>query len=84
MLSQESGKIVNIDRSGDVSSSLTIVADPGNPLSVPDQQHEGVTMDRDGILYVVSENGGGDFDHPQLWVYAPSLGAEPGRRPRSR
>src|SRR5262249_21748994 len=23
-------------------------------------------------LYVVSENGGGDFDHPQLWVYGPS------------
>jgi len=29
-------------------------------------------MDRDGNLYVVSENGGGDMDHPQLWVYAPS------------
>ena len=29
-------------------------------------------MDGDGYLYVVSENGGGDFDHPQLWVYAPS------------
>src|SRR5262245_65621273 len=29
-------------------------------------------MDRDGNLYVVSENGGGDSDHPQLWVYAPS------------
>src|SRR5262249_32661310 len=32
----------------------------------------GVTMDRDGNLYTVSENGGGDSDHPQLWVYAPS------------
>ena len=29
-------------------------------------------MDRDGILYVVNENGGGDINHPQLWVYAPS------------
>jgi uncharacterized protein YjiK len=73
VLSQESGKIVNIDRSGNISSSLTIVSDPGNPLSVAAQQHEGLTMDRDGVLYVVSENGGGDFDHPQLWVYAPSL-----------
>ena len=35
-------------------------------------------MDGNGVLYVVSENGGGDIDHPQLWVYAPSLGAEPG------
>ena len=33
---------------------------------------EGVTMDRDGILYVVNENGGGDANHPQLWVYAHS------------
>jgi uncharacterized protein YjiK len=72
VLSQESGKIVNIDRSGHVSSSLTIVSDPGNPLSVPDQTHEGVTVDNDGRIYVVSENGGGDADHPQLWVYAPS------------
>ncbi|CAN5584747.1 hypothetical protein BH10BAC2_BH10BAC2_11120 [soil metagenome] len=73
VLSQENAKIVNIDRSGNISSSLTIVSDPGNPLTVAAQQHEGLTMDRDGILYVVSENGGGDFDHPQLWVYAPSL-----------
>jgi uncharacterized protein YjiK len=72
VLSQEDGKIVNIDRSGNIASSLTIVTDPGNPLSVPNQQHEGLTMDHDGNLYVVSENGGGDIDHPQLWVYAPS------------
>ncbi len=72
ILSQESGKIINIDRSGTIYSSLTIVSDPGNPLTVPNQQHEGLTMDRNGVLYVVSENGGGDFDHPQLWVYAPS------------
>ncbi len=72
VLSQESGKIVNIDRTGHISSALTIVSDPGNPLTVAAQQHEGLTMDRDGYLYVVSENGGGDFDHPQLWVYAPS------------
>ncbi len=72
VLSQESGKIVNIDRSGNIYSSLTIVSDPDNPLSVVDQQHEGLTMDNNGFLYVVSENGGGDINHPQLWVYAPS------------
>jgi uncharacterized protein YjiK/phosphodiesterase/alkaline phosphatase D-like protein len=72
VLSQESGQIINIDRQGNISSSLTIVSDPGNPLSVADQTHEGLTMDRDGNLYIVSENGGGDSDHPQLWVYAPS------------
>ena len=72
IISQESGKIVNVDRTGNVASSLTIVTDPDNPLSVPEQTHEGVTMDDDGILYVVNENGGGDADHPQLWVYEPS------------
>lgn len=75
VLSQASGQIINIDRQGNISSSLTIVSDPGNPLSVADQTHEGLTMDRDGNLYVVSENGGGDSDHPQLWVYAPSTAA---------
>ena len=74
VLSQESGKIVNIDRTGLINSSLTIVSDPGNPLDAVAQQHEGLTMDRDGVLYTVSENGGGDFDHPQLWVYAPATG----------
>jgi hypothetical protein len=75
VLSQESGKIVEVDRAGNVYSSLTIVSNPGNPLSVADQQHEGLTMDSAGNLYVVSENGGGDFDHPQVWVYAPSSAA---------
>lgn len=72
VLSQENAKIVNIDRNGVITNSLTIVSDPGNPLDAPSQQHEGLTMDRDGILYIVNENGGGDIDHPQLWVYAPS------------
>ncbi len=72
LLSQASAKIVNIDRSGNISSSLQIVADAGSPLSADAQQHEGLAMDRNGVLYVVNENGGGDIDHPQLWVYAPS------------
>ncbi|TRX22780.1 SdiA-regulated domain-containing protein [Flavobacterium franklandianum] len=69
VLSQENAKVLNIDRNGVISSSLTIVSDPGNILDVANQQHEGLTMDRDGVLYIVSENGGGDIDHPQLWVY---------------
>jgi uncharacterized protein YjiK len=72
IISQESGKIVNVDRLGHVSSALTIQPDPGNPLSVPDQTHEGVTMDNDGTIYTVSEQGGGDVNHPQLWVYKPT------------
>ena len=61
-----------IHRAGQIASALNIVSDPGNPLSVADQQHEGMTMDENGVLYVVSENGGGDINHPQLWVYKPS------------
>jgi uncharacterized protein YjiK len=72
VLSQEDARIVNIDRTGVITSTLQIVADPGSPLSAPAQQHEGLTMDRNGILYIVNENGGGSIDYPQLWVYAPA------------
>ena len=72
VLSQENAKVVNIDRNGVIASTLTLVSDAGNPLDISLQQHEGLTMDRDGTLYIVSENGGGDIDHPQLWVYKPS------------
>ena len=68
LLSQASGKVINVDRAGNISSSLTIVSEPSNALSVPDQQFEGLTVDKDGFLYVTSENG----DIPQLSVYKPS------------
>ena len=72
VLSQESARLVEVDRSGNVISSLNLVSDPGNPLSIVNQQQEGLTMGPDGTIYIVNENGGGDFDHPQLWVFAPS------------
>ncbi|MES2474164.1 MAG: esterase-like activity of phytase family protein [Verrucomicrobiota bacterium] len=72
VIGQENARIVNISRSGVIHSTLNIASDPGNPLSAADQQHEGITMDRSGNIYVVNENGGGNIDHPQLWVYAPS------------
>ncbi len=75
ILSQESGMIRQVDRSGNILGTLTLVADAGNPLTIQNQTHEGLTMDRAGNIYVVSENGGGDTDHPQLWVYAPSEAA---------
>lgn len=72
ILSQESGKIIEVDRAGNVMSQLTIALLPNTGgLSVQDQQHEGLTMDDRGYLYLVSENGGGDINHPELWVYAP-------------
>ncbi len=83
LLSQEMGKIIEVDRSGNTFSSLSIPFLPtnplgttaltgtGGPLSLADQQHEGMTMDDNGFLYIVSENGGGDINNPQLWVMAP-------------
>ncbi|WP_022928622.1 SdiA-regulated domain-containing protein [Patulibacter americanus] len=71
VISQETGRVVEVDRAGTIDSTLTIVGDPANPLSVPDQTHEGVAMADDGTLFVVNEGGGGD-GLPQLWVYAPS------------
>ena len=81
VLSQESGKILNVDRSGTVFSSLTITASATDKISVVDQQHEGVTLDNNGILYVTSENGGGDINRPQLWVYAPTAIATANQAP---
>jgi uncharacterized protein YjiK len=72
VLSQESGQVVQVDRAGNVKHRLTLVADPGDTISVPDMTIEGITMDRQGILYLANEDGGGDINHPQLWVYAPS------------
>jgi uncharacterized protein YjiK len=74
-LSQESGKVVKTDRAGNILGSLTIPLLPGVPgttqLSVADQSHEGLTMDDNGIIYMVAENGGGSINNPELWVYAP-------------
>ena len=75
VIGQEDARVVNISRSGVIHSTLNIASDPGNPLSPADQQHEGIAMDAAGNIYVVNENGGGDIDHPQLWVYAPSEAA---------
>ena len=44
LISQESGRIAEVDRLGNVYGSITLQADPGSPLSIPDQTHEGVTL----------------------------------------
>ena len=71
IISQEDGRIVEVDRAGNVISQLLITGDAGDQISMPDMQHEGITMDDRGYIYVVNENGGGDINFPQLWVYAP-------------
>ena len=72
VLGQEDGRLVEVDRSGNILSELVITADAGNPLSVTDHGFEGVTLDNNGLLYITSESGGGDGNHPQVWVYAPA------------
>jgi uncharacterized protein YjiK len=80
LISQESAKVEQVTRAGAVLNSFNIVSDPGNPLTVQAQTHEGVTMDNDGVIYVVSEEGGGDATRPQLWAYAPA-GSTPNAAP---
>jgi len=76
VISQESGEVVNISRSGHVNSRLAELAEPSDTISVPDMTNEGVTMDQNGNLYIVDEDGGGSQAHPQLWVYEPQTTAD--------
>src|SRR5262249_56311359 len=55
ILSQESGQIVQVDRSGNVKHRLTLVTDPGDTISIPDMTVERITMDRNGTLYLASD-----------------------------
>src|SRR6202000_1335723 len=68
--SQESGQIELVDRSGNVKSRLDLWPNPASGSNVVDETHEGVAMDEDGNLYVVSEDGAGE-SKPELEVYAP-------------
>lgn len=78
IISQESGRVIEATRTGTVLSGFTIRPDLDTTISVQDQTHEGVTMDDHGTLYIVSENGGGNIDHPQLWVYRPATAPNAG------
>ncbi len=49
VISQESGEVVNISRSGHVNSRLAELAEPSDTISVPEMTNEGVTMDQNGI-----------------------------------
>lgn len=73
VLSQASGRVIKVDRNGNILGTLVIPNLPTTPsISVANQQHEGMTMDDAGFLYIVAENGGGDINNPQLFVYALS------------
>ncbi len=65
ILSAPDGKIVKMDRSGNLIGTLMVGATA---------QNEGMTMDGSGNIYVVSEIGGGP-GRPELLVYAPTVSA---------
>lgn len=63
LLSAPDGKIVKMDRNGNLLGTLVV----GSAA-----QNEGMTMDLNGTIYVVSEVGGG-AGHPELLVFSPSV-----------
>lgn len=62
ILSAPDGKIVKMSRAGDLLGTLNV----GSAA-----QNEGMTMDPDGVIYVVSEVGGG-AGRPELLVFSPT------------
>lgn len=62
ILSAPNGKIVKMSRTGDLLGTLEV----GSAA-----QNEGMTMDPDGVIYVVSEVGGG-AGRPEMLVFAPT------------
>jgi uncharacterized protein YjiK len=66
ILSAPEGKVIKIDRSGKVQGTLAVGATA---------QNEGLTMDTDGNIYVVSEIGGG-AGRPEMLVYSPTRNKE--------
>ncbi len=63
VLSQESSRILKMDRAGKIYSSIDI------ELAA---QHEGITFDRDMNMYITNELGTGGTSGPELWVYKPT------------
>ena len=66
ILSAPNGKIVKMSRAGELLGTL----DVGSAA-----QNEGMTMDPDGVIYVVSEVGGGP-GRPELLVFSPNVGKD--------
>ena len=62
ILSAPNGKVIKVDRSGNIKGTLVVDA-----LA----QNEGMTMDPSGNIYLVSEIGGG-AGFPELAVYSPT------------
>jgi uncharacterized protein YjiK/methionine-rich copper-binding protein CopC len=61
IISAGAGKVVKMDRSGNLLGTLNI-----GPA-----QNEGLAVDDDLNIYTVNENGGG-VDHPEMLVFSPT------------
>lgn len=66
VLSQESGRLLKMDRKGKVYGKLNLEVAA---------QHEGVTFDSSLNMYVTNELGSAGTGGEQLWVYAPTRSA---------
>ena len=66
VLSQESGRILKMSRSGQVLGKLDFEVAA---------QHEGITFDAQLNMYITNELGAGGSRGEQLWVYAPTRSA---------
>ncbi len=66
VLSNDTGRILKMDRAGKIYSSLDILQTA---------QHEGITFDKQLNMYITNEAGGGSQALPQLWVYMPTRSA---------
>lgn len=66
VLGAADGLVRMMDRAGNVLGTLNVGGTAKN---------EGVTMDAQGNIYVVGEEGGGSLDKPEMLVYAPTTGS---------
>ncbi len=66
VLSQESGRILKMDRAGKTLGALDIEVAA---------QHEGITFDDQLNMYITNELGSGGNSGEELWVYAPTRAA---------
>lgn len=65
VLSAADGKVVKMDRAGNIMGTLVVGSSA---------QNEGMTMDTEGNIYLVNEIGGG-AGYPEMLVYSPAASA---------
>jgi uncharacterized protein YjiK len=72
VLSQESGKILEVDRAGNVLSSLTIQSDPAIRSMFSRSSTKALRWMPTATSMLSTRMVAGTSNHPQIWVYAPA------------